>query len=457
MSGRLGGGMRALATLRARVTLAFAGASAAVLALVGLGVFGLFSLGVTGSIDSGLRQRQYRLEAAAKHTSSPVSLRLRSGERFLQLYSADGSLVTSSVPARGARLLGRAQVIRGDDHPYYGEVESLPGEADEEARLRVFPLHRLGLVAVIGESLEGEHELQLRLGILLALALPLALAIASYLGYRLAGAALGPVERMRARAEQITGSDLTERLPLPAAQDEIARLGHTFNELLDRLAAAFARERRIVSDASHELRTPLAVLQAELQVAARPERTPEQLREAIGSALEETHRLARLADDLLILARNDGGSLPLRLEPLDVADVLRDLARRNPAAAAGALTTAVDIPGGAVVRADPDRLAQALDNLVANAQIHGDPPIEVRARPAGDAVAFTVTDAGPGFGAAIDSAFERFTQGDHSRGGSGSGLGLAIVEAIAGAHGGHVSAEDLPAGGARVTLVLPSA
>ena len=316
------------------------------------------------------------------------------------------------------------------------------------------------LVAVIGESLDREHDLRVRLAVLLVIVLPAALLAASYLGYRLAGAALAPVERMRARAAQITDSDLSERLPLPESQDEIARLGRTFNGLLDRLAAAIARERRIVSDASHELRTPLAVLSAELQVAARPDRTPGQLHEAVVSALEETGRLSHLADDLLVLARSDEGDLPLRLEPLDVGDVLHDVARRNDTAVRAAgrtLDTHVDIEGGAVVLADPDRVAQALDNLVGNALLHGAGAIVVRAA-AGEpgVVELSVGDEGPGFGDVLDAAFERFTQGDPSRG-AGAGLGLAIVDAIARAHGGGVRAEDLPGGGARVTLALPAA
>jgi signal transduction histidine kinase len=448
--------MRRPVTLRARLTLLFAAATAAVLLVVGLAVFVLFSLGITGSIDDGLRQRARALAVVAHDEHDPAEIKADSGERLLQLYAPDGTLLTSTDALGDHPVLSREDVRRAARAAYSGELEHTPVD---EARIRAFAVDG-GRVAVIGDSLDREHDLRVRLAVLLVIVLPAALLAASYLGYRLAGAALEPVERMRARAARITDSDLSERLPLPESQDEIARLGRTFNGLLDRLAAAIARERRIVSDASHELRTPLAVLSAELQVAARPGRSPAQQHEAVVSALEETGRLSRLADDLLVLARSDEGNLPLRVEPVDVGDALRDVARRNDAvvrAAGRSLTTHVDIQGGAVVLADPDRVAQALDNLVGNALHHGGGAITVRAT-SGDpgTVELGVADEGPGFGAALGEAFERFSQGDPSRG-SGTGLGLAIVDAIARAHGGVARAEDLPAGGARVTLVLPAA
>jgi two-component system, OmpR family, sensor kinase len=452
--------MRRPVTLRARLTLLFAAATAAVLLVVGLAVFVLFSLGITGSIDDGLRQRARALEAVARDERTPTEIRADSGEPLLQLYAPDGTMLTGTRALGTHPVLTRAEVARAARAPFSDELEHAP--TGGEARIRAFGVDGGRLVAVIGESLDREHDLRVRLAVLLAIVLPAALLAASYLGYRLAGAALAPVERMRARAAQITDSDLSERLPLPRSQDEIARLGRTFNGLLDRLAAAIARERRIVSDASHELRTPLAVLSAELQVAARPDRTPGQLHEAVVSALEETGRLTRLADDLLVLARSDDGNLPLRLEPLDVGDVLRDVARRNNSAirAAGReLTTHVDIDGGAVVLADPDRVAQALDNLVGNALQHGAGSIAVRAGSGAPGyVELSVRDGGPGFGGALDQAFDRFSQGDPSRGaGAGTGLGLAIVDAIARAHGGDARAEDLAGGGARVTVALPAA
>ncbi len=445
-------------TIRARLTLVFAVATAAVLLVIGLAVYLLFSAGAAGTIDRSLKQRQRALRLLAAEETKAGELRAESGERLLQIFSPDGTLLSST------RLLGARPVlsdgrVRQAARAPFGREQTLPVVG--ESRIRAFAAAKGRWVVVIAEPLDGVHALRLRLAILLALALPVGLLIAGYPGYRLAEAALRPVERMRLQAAQITDSNLTDRLPVADTDDELSRLGATFNALLDRLAGAFARERRIVSDASHELRTPLAILSTELQVAIRPDRSWEQLHEAARSALDETRRLSRLADDLLILARSDEGRLPLRPDPIDVGTILHDLERRNRATVADgdrALETHVDIDGGAVVLADPDRVAQALDNLVANGLRHGAGTIEVHAAagPAGT-VELSVLDHGKGFGAHLPRAFERFSQGDRAHGGSGSGLGLSIVEAIARAHGGSVRAEDAPGAGARVTIALPEA
>jgi len=119
----------------------------------------------------------------------------------------------------------------------------------------------------------------------------------------LAGAALRPVERMRRQVADITDQDRDVQLAVPGTRDEIARLAVTVNGLLTRLQHALERERGFVADAGHELRTPLAILRAELELAARPGRSREQLASAMVSAVQETDRLARLAEDLLLLAR----------------------------------------------------------------------------------------------------------------------------------------------------------
>ena len=141
----------------------------------------------------------------------------------------------------------------------------------------------------------------------------MALLLASLAGYGVASSALRPVEAMRRRAAEISASEPGRRLPVPRSRDEVERLGETLNEMLARLEGAIERERTFVSDASHELRTPLAILKAELELAMRSARSPEELEAAIRSAAEETDRLAQLADDLLVVARAEEGRLPVRL------------------------------------------------------------------------------------------------------------------------------------------------
>ena len=289
---------------------------------------------------------------------------------------------------------------------------------------------------------------------------PLALLLASLAGYALAGAALRPIEAMRRRAQEISTSSLHERLPVPAADDEVARLGETLNEMLARIEAGLERERRFVADASHELRTPLALLKTELELALRRSRTPEELEQAIRSAAAESDRLGRIADDLLLLARSEDGRLPLRLEPVDVDDLLESVAarfqaraeaehraldaaqrlgprrrRRPPAARAGA-----GEHGRQRIRArngrDPaDRSAPQRLRRAARARTTG------RASRRSSSTTRSSASAAP---------TRRATRG-------GSGLGLAIVDTVARAHRGSAHAANREDGGADVWLTLGQA
>ncbi len=281
---------------------------------------------------------------------------------------------------------------------------------------------------------------------------PLAVLVASLLGYVLAGVALRPVEAMRARAADVSLAPGDERLPLPAARDEIRRLGETLNGMLDRLSRAFERERRFVADASHELRTPVAVLKTELEGALRAGDHAPEVRAALVAAVEECDHLAQLADDLLVIARSNEGRLPVRAEPIAAGALLEGVRARfqDRARERG---RGIRVAAGAVqVVGDPLRLRQALGNLVDNALRHGAGEVTLAARAADGGVALEVSDEGPGFADDIAGrAFERFARGDAARTRGGTGLGLAIVRAIAEAHGGTARIE-----GAGVRLWLPS-
>src|SRR5690242_2887861 len=182
--------------------------------------------------------------------------------------------------------------------------------------------------------------------------------------------------------------------------------------MLGRLEGALEHERRFVADASHELRTPLALLRTELEVALRRPRTREELEAALRSATEETERLTRLAEDLLLIARGDQDGLPIRRANVSAGDLLRVVAERFAARAAEAgraIVVAAD--EGPVVSADPARLEQALGNLVDNALTHGRGTVSLSARPAGGLVELHVEDEGAGFSAGFAArAFDRFSR-----------------------------------------------
>ena len=261
---------------------------------------------------------------------------------------------------------------------------------------------------------------------------------------------------MRRRAQEISTSSLHERLPVSAADDEVARLGETLNEMLARIEAGLERERRFVADASHELRTPLTLLKTELELALRRSRTPDELEQTIRSAVAESDRLGRIADDLLLLARSEDGRLPLRLEPVDVDDLLESVVARF-RARAEAEHRALDAGSDSahVVVADRLRVEQALGNMVDNAFAHGTGAVRLTAVPHNGSVELHVTDNGPGFPAEfLGHAFERFSRADEARTRAGSGLGLAIVDTVARAHRGSAHAANREGGGADVWVTL---
>jgi two-component system OmpR family sensor kinase len=451
---------RALARLpiRVRLTLAFTGVIALVLLVAGFFLAREFARDLDRSIDDAQRAQTRDVAALVAGVRLPAGVS-ESGERFAQVYARDGRTLGSTRQARGERLLSRAEVAQAASRTLSVERRAI---GDSEVRVRAEPGRlRSGESVVIAtaDSLEDRDRSVAALNRLLLIALPIALAVASFAGYEVAGAALRPVDRMRRRAEEISDQNPSERLPLPAASDEIGALGLTLNAMLDRLEAALAHERRLVSDASHELRTPLTTLRAELELALRGERDVAALREAIASAHDEALRMSRLADDLLVLARADQGRLPFKPERHAARDLLSAAVDRARAAAgdAGRSIAAADgTADGAFVLADSDRIAQALDNLIGNSLRYGAGIIELRADSRAGAVELHVLDAGPGFGAEfLDRAFERFSR--DATGAPGAGLGLAIVEAMARAHGGSVGASNRPGGGADVWLALPEA
>ncbi len=447
--------------LRIRLTLAYAGVIALVLVATGFFVVLRLRAELTASIDQGLRQRAGDLAALVRQADTGLadsgrSPLTRRGESLAQVLTLAGRIVDAPPPLRRRVLLRPADIARARRQPITVE-RTVPGAEEEPARLLAVRVRAQGraLLIVVGTPTHDRSDALAKLVTLLLIGGPAALALACLAGYGVAAGALRPVEAMRARAARISADEPGQRLPVPATSDEVARLGATLNAMLARLEGAFARERRLLSDASHELRTPLAILKAELELAGGAERTEADLRVAIDSAREETDRLAQLAEDLLVLARSDQGGLPLRIENVELAELLAHVRarheRRTPA------PVVVEANGAGAARADPVRLEQALGNLLENALRHGHGrEVRIEARAAADRVELHVLDSGAGFPAGFaERAFDRFARGDPSRGRGGAGLGLSIVATIARAHSGGVGARNRPAGGADVWIWIP--
>jgi signal transduction histidine kinase len=436
--------------IRVRLTLGFAVAMAVVLAGVGLFVYERIARELLATVDQALvGQAREEVRGGSVDTDSG------GGATLAQLFGPQGE-VRRSQPSGLPPLVGRRVVAEARAGGRLWLNVPLPQQKGEW-RVLVQAAPSQGSVVVLARSLGPRNESLDHLRHELLIFLPLALLAASLGGYALAAGALRPVEILRRRAAAVTADD-PGRLPVPPAGDEVSRLAVTLNEMLARLQDAVEHERRFVADASHELRTPLALLRTELDLALRRPRSHAELESALRSAAEETQRLSRLADDLLLIARADQGPLPVRPEPVAAADLLSDAATRF-ASRADALGREIRVEETRLeVDADPLRVGQALVNLVDNALTHGDGAVELAAEPSDGLVELHVRDAGPGFPEDFRArAFDRFSRADEARSRGGSGLGLSIVELVARAHGGGTGLRNSPAGGADVWLSLPRA
>jgi signal transduction histidine kinase len=435
---------------------------ALVLGATGVFVYLRFSAELDATINSGLRSRASDVAALVREADSglgegPHRL-VAPTESFAEVLDANGRVSDSSSAVGGSDLLSPAELRRALRAPIFLNRGPLPGLQDE-SRLLAVPVDargQSGRVVIVGTSTAARDD---SLGDLLQLLLvvgPVALILASLAAYGAAAAALHPVEAMRARAAEVSTAHPDQRLPVPTTRDEVARLGTTLNEMLERLGEAFEHERAFVADASHELRTPLAILRTELELALAAGRSPGELRAALASAAEETDRLTQLTEDLLTIAQTERGVLPLRLANTDLAETLAGVKRRFSRRAQDA-GRSIEV-GAAAFELDADRLRldQAVGSMVDNALRYGAGQIDVTASLEDGTIEIHVLDRGQGFPEEfLDRAFERFSRGSTGNRDGGSGLGLAIVQTVARAHGGEAHAANRT-GGADVWLSLPA-
>jgi heavy metal sensor kinase len=298
------------------------------------------------------------------------------------------------------------------------------------------------------ESGRSDHRIEVALhGLLVTFGIyvPFLILIAVVSGYWLMRRSLQPVDETTRRAEGITSSNLSERLPVIRTGDELERLSVALNHMIERLEEAFQHVHRFSADASHELRTPLTILQLELEGIAQNPRLERALADQIGSALEETSRMSRIVENLLTISRLDVGELKMDKSQLDLGqlasfttDQMRLLAEEK------SITLRCQTGDDILVEGDRSRLQQVIVNLVDNAikytQEGGE--VEVKVRRDANAAILEVCDNGPGILAnALPHVFERFYRADkgRSRELGGAGLGLAIAKSICSAHGAQIS------------------
>ncbi|CCG05741.1 ATP-binding protein [Blastococcus saxobsidens] len=425
---------------------------AALLVLVGVVVHLLLGTALREGVDQRLADLAAALpEDLVGREVGEDGLGLDLDDRTVQIVDGGRVVGAAGDDVAGRPLLAAAPLARARD----GDAVLRTVRADGE-QLRVLAVPYGDAVAVVATELEEVSDAQEAFVAGFVPAAGLATVLAGFLGYGIARRGLAPVRRATAEALAISAADLSRRLSPPAHPDEVGRLVQTLNGMLDRLAAAVARERAFTADSSHELRTPLAILAAEVELA-RDRSADESVRRGLDTALAEAGRLSGLVDDLLVLARADTGHLEAS-RPLDLDDLVDRVVARF-----GTLATRRGVrlraEGAAVVRGDAAGVERAVANLVDNALRHtpdgGTVTVQVRAT-GPDSAEIAVQDTGPGVPPdRLPRLFDRFSRVDdarHERG--GAGIGLAIVAAVATAHGGAVTAGSGPDGGLTVTMSL---
>lgn len=266
-------------------------------------------------------------------------------------------------------------------------------------------------------------------------------------GWFVAGRTLRPVEKITAVASEIQATDLSRRIDLRGPDDELTRLAGTFDEMLDRLDAAFQAQRRFLAQTSHDLRNPLAIIRSHLELVLSDPDSPVEEWQATGEIIDRaTHRMSEMIEGLLAAARLETGTV--KKVSLDLADLVRQTAADFAARAAEAEVQVVAEAHPAPVEGEPTSLSRALDNLVDNALRASAPGSTVRLRSGNEDgyCFFEVRDEGPG----IDPGVL-----DGSRAGGRRGLGLTIVREVARVHGGELDVESKPDGGSTLTVRIP--
>ena len=427
------------------------------LALVigGVGLVVVLRAALTNSIASAVTQRAQ--DVAAQIASDDVDAAVATAgaspgdSTIVQVIDATGTVVVSSPSIDGEPAivvpLAASSGVTSSQVP----LSFVDGELYEVAA--VGAATATGPVTVVAaQSLGAVQRVVGTVATAILLAAPFLLAAVGAVTWLMVGRSLTSVDRIRARVEDITAADLSERVPVPAANDEVGRLAVTMNHMLDRLQVSADHQRRFVADASHELKSPLASMRATLDVAHASGRGVDASAEEVLGG--EVDRMTRLVAGLLMLARSDESDIRQRVVDVDVDDVVMAEARRVRAERAVQVETDVE---AVRVRGDDHLIAQAVRNLVDNATRFAASTVRFGVHSCDGGALITVEDDGPGIPPDRRAeVFGRFVRLDEHRARStgGTGLGLAIVAEIARRHGGSVWIDDSALGGAQVSLVL---
>lgn len=345
--------------------------------------------------------------------------------------------------------------------------ETFSPRQDSEAPLRqvTLPVVKFGRftgeLIQVGASLDPMRHTLREIAWALWISLALGLALSVVFGYLLTARSLSPVTQMSEAAKSLGSADLSVRLPLPRAKDELRQLAQTFNEMLDRLEDAFMRLRRFTGDVSHELRTPLAVLKGEAELTLRKERSTEDYKSSLRTIVHEANNMTGIIEDLLLLARAESKAVAMTWLELTTADFLSEVVGVvQPVYEAKGVSLRVINRARSRFQANPGYLTLALKNILINAAKHSatQGAVELDVHEDGPGLLFVITDAGEGIPEeSLPYIFDPFYRADtaRNRAAGGTGIGLSLALALVKLHGGNITVQSKAQEGAQFTVRIP--
>jgi heavy metal sensor kinase len=386
-------------------------------------------------------------------------------DRFIRISKADGTILFRSGTPREQSF---DPTLIPMPHDYTDKAsEPLKGLRQDQHILLIGLTADSGgnkYILEMGTAITPVEIALHKLILTLLLSLPVIVLIAASGGSLLVRHALRPVVEMQATAEQISFGKLRQRLPVTKSGDAIDQLAITLNKMLDRLDQAYQQASRFSADASHEIRTPLTIMRSEMEAILGEQSMPQNVRERIGSVLEEGERLSAIVESLFSLARLDAGEAKIKNDPCDLSELLRStLDQMQLLADEKNISVTIDAKQPASVMGDAARLRQIIVNLLDNAIKYTMPggSVSIATKMAGSSVSLIVRDNGVGIPPdALPHIFERFYRADKVRSRTtiqGAGLGLSIVQAICHAHGGSIDASSQEGISTTLTVTLPLA
>jgi heavy metal sensor kinase len=380
---------------------------------------------------------------------------------FIQLVYPDGRVFSSSNMSYFSNIPVATEAISrmlAQGEPLFATVSS--PDRNHEIRV-VYALLGPGLIVHLGQAMDDLTRIIDAFQRTFVAIMAVLFILAAVIGWFMARRALTGVENVTRTARRISGSSLTERVPVTGREDEIDQLAVTFNQMLDRIQILVSGIKEMTDNIAHDLKSPITRIRGQAELTLVGSGLREDYEAMAASAIEECDRLIEMVNTMLFISRTEAGVTRPELAEMDIAALVRDACRLFQAAA--------EEKGIALGGRGPERLALAgdirlvqrmvgnlLDNAIKYTRAGGRVDVAVRS-PAGGRVEIEVRDTGPGISATdLPHVFERFYRGDPSRSRTGAGLGLSFARAVARAHGGDITAASSPGGGSTFTVTLPA-